>query len=137
MSNQGFEVYSKQLNELIDKLQQAEVGSDDVLKIVKALNKPGGGKDVESWFSRARDKALRTRDVLAASIFVLFIGIMGMVASANGVPAGNIGLCALISSAALLVCCIMSALYFHRKANSIDRRLDRILPTLNSYWESA
>jgi hypothetical protein len=137
MRNQGFEVYSRQLNELIDKLQQADVGSDDVVKIVKALNKPEGSKDIESWFSRARDKALRTRDVLAASIFVLFIGIMGMIASANGTPAGNIGLSALISSAVLLVCCIMSAFYYHRKADSIDRRLDRILPALNSYWKSA
>jgi hypothetical protein len=137
MRNQGFEVYSKQLNELIEKLQQAHVGNDDVVKIVKTLNKPEGGKDIESWFSRARDKALRTRDVLAASIFVLFIGIMGMIASANGIPAGNIGLSALISSAALLVCCIMSALYYHKKADSIDRRLDSILPVLNSYWESA
>jgi hypothetical protein len=136
MPSQEFQVPSR-LNELIDKLQQAGLGSGDVLKIVKALNKPEGGKDVESWFNRSRDKALRTRDVLSASVFVLFIGIMGMIASANGIPAGNIGLSALISSAVLLICCIMSAFYYHRKADSIDRRLDAVLTIMNSYWRSA
>jgi len=75
--------------------------------------------------------------VLAGSVFVLFIGIMGMIASPNGIPAGDIGLSALASSIALLICCIMSAFYFHRKADSVDRRLDRVLPILSSYWESA
>ncbi len=137
MRNQAFEVYSKRLNELIEKLQQADLGSDEVLQVVQALNKPEGIRDIDSWFSRARDKAFRTRDLLAASVFVLFIGIMGMIASANGIPAGNIGLSALVSSAALLICCITSAFYYHRKASSIDRRLDRVRPVLNSYWESA
>ncbi|HEY6314784.1 MAG TPA: hypothetical protein VIY52_28835 [Streptosporangiaceae bacterium] len=137
MTNQAVEMYSRRLNELIEKLQQAGLRSDEVLKIVKALNKSEGGKDIESWFSRAREKALRTRDVLSGSVFVLFIGIMGMITSANGIPAGDIGLSALVSSAALLVCCILSAFYFHKKANSIDRRLDRVLPILSSYWESA
>lgn len=137
MRNQAFEVYSRRLNELINKLQQAGLGSDEVLKIVKALNKSEGGQDIDFWFSRARDKALGTRNVLAASVFVLFIGIMGMIASANGIPAGDIGLSALISSAVLLVCCVMSAVYYDRKADSIDRRLDRVRPILDSYRESA
>jgi hypothetical protein len=44
MRNQAFEVYSRRLNELINKLQQAGLGSDEVLKIVKALNKSEGGR---------------------------------------------------------------------------------------------
>jgi hypothetical protein len=137
MRNQAVEVYSRRLNELIERLQQAGLRSDEVLNIVKALNKFEGDKDIESWFSRAREKALRTRDVLAGSVFVLFIGIMGMITSANGIPAGDIGLSALASSTTLLICCILSAFHFHRKADSIDRTIDRVLPILSSYWKSA
>lgn len=135
MRNQAVEVYSRRLNELIEKLQQEGLRSDEVLKIIKVLNKPEGGTDIESWFNRAREKALRTRDVLSGSVFVLFIGVMTMINSANGIPAGNIGLSALASSATLLICCIMSAFHFHRKADLIDRRLERVLPILISYWE--
>jgi hypothetical protein len=136
MRNQEIEVYSRQLNELIDKLQQEGLRADEILKIVKALIESLGTKDIESSFNRAREKALRARDVFALSVFVLFIGIMTMIASPNGIPAGDVGLSALASSAALLICCILSVLYFHRKADSIDRRLDRVLPILSSYWES-
>jgi len=130
-------MYSRRLNELIERLQQAGLRSDEVLKIVKVLNKSEGNEDIKSWFSRSREKALGTRNVLVGSVFVLFIGIMGMITQANGIPAGDIGLSALASSIALLICCIMAAFYFYRKADSIDRRLDRVLPILSSYWESA
>ena len=86
MRNQAIEVYSRRLNELIEKLQQAGLGADEVLKIVKALIESEGPKDIESWFNRARDKAFRARDVLGGSVFVLFIGIMTMIASSNGIP---------------------------------------------------
>jgi hypothetical protein len=137
MRNQAIEVYSRRLNELIEKLLQAGLRADEVLKIVKALDESEGPKDIESWFNRAREKALRARDVFGGSVFVLFIGIMTMIASSNGIPAGDVGLSALASSTALLICCTLSVLYFQRKADSIDRRLDRVLPILSSYWESA
>jgi hypothetical protein len=136
MRNQAIEVYSRRLNELIEKLQQEGLRADEVLKIVKALNESEGTKEIEPWFNRAREKAFRARDVLAGGVFVLFIGIMTMIVSSNGIPAGDVGLSALASSSALLICCILSVIYFHRKADSIDRRLERVLPILSSYWES-
>lgn len=137
MRDRAVEVYSRRLDELIEKLQQAGLRSDEVLKIVQVLNKSEGDKDIESWFNRAREKALRTRDVLTGSVFVLFVGIMTMIAATNGIPAGDVGLGAVVSSTALLICCILSAVYFDRKADSIEHRLDRILPILRSYRESA
>ncbi len=56
MRNQAVEVYSRRLDELIERLQQAGLRSDEVLKIVKALNKSEGNEDIKSWFSRAREK---------------------------------------------------------------------------------
>jgi hypothetical protein len=112
MHNQTLKDYSTQLGELIDKL-------------LDELRQANLGKD---------DKAVETRNMLAASVFVLFIGIMGMIGSANGIPPGDIGLSAVTSSAALLTCCILSVFYYHRKAASIDRKLERVLPALDSYW---
>lgn len=137
MRDQAVKMYSRRLNELIEKLQQAGLRSDEVLKIVQVLNKSEGNKDIESWFNRAREKALRTRDVLIGSVFVLFAGIMTMIAPPNGIPTGDVGLSAVASSTALLICCILSAFYFDRKADSIERRLDRVLPILRSYRGSA
>jgi hypothetical protein len=137
MRDQAVEMYSRRLNELIEKLQQEGLRSDEVLKIVRVLNESDGNKDIELWFSRAREKALRTGDVFTGSVFVIFVGIMTMIASPNGIPAGDVGLSALASSTALLICCLLSAFYFRRKADSIERRLDRVLPILNSYRESA
>ena len=138
MHNQTLKDYSTQLGELIDKLldelRQANLGKDEVLKIVKTCNKPEDRTTIISWFSNTRDKAVETRNMLAASVFVLFIGIMGMIGSANGIPPGDIGLSAVVSSAALLTCCILSVFYFHQKAASIDRKLERVLPALDSYW---
>ena len=135
MPDQTFEIYSKRLTELIDKLSQIGLGSEEVLKVVKALNKPGGDEDIDSWFNRARDKALGIGYVLIGSFFVLFIGIMGMIASANGIPAGQIGLSAFISSVTLLACCVIAAVHYIKKATSIDRKLEQVRSAISSYRE--
>ncbi len=137
MHNQPVDKHSRRLNELIERLQQADLHGDEVVNIVKALDKPGIDADIKSRFDRARENALNIRNMLAASFFVLFIGIMGMIAQANGLPTGTIGLSAFASSAALLVCCIFSAIHFHRKAHSIELRQDRVLYILSSYRELA
>src|SRR5690348_14280042 len=46
MSDQAFEIYSKRLNELIDRLSQIGLGSKDVIKVVKALNDPEGDMSI-------------------------------------------------------------------------------------------
>lgn len=137
MPDRAFEIYSRRIYELIDKLEQIGLSSREVLKVVKALNQPEGINDIISWFNRKRDKALNIMYVLLAGIFVLFIGIMDMITPTNGMPIGNFSLSAFISSTVLLVCCISSALYYRNKANSIDRRLEQILPVLDSYRKSS
>lgn len=136
MPERAFEIHSRRITELIDKLEQIGLNSREVVKIVKALNSVDGNNDIIPWFNSRRDRALNTMLVHLAGVFVLFIGIMGMMASANGVPTGNFGLSAFISSASLLTCCIISALYYLSKANSIDHRLEQILPVLDSYRKS-
>jgi|SRR6185437_2334716 len=137
MVDRAFERYSRRMYDLIVKLEQIGLSSREVVRIVKGLNNGEGNSSITSWFSRRRDRALRIRDVFLAGAFVIFIGIAGMLVTLNGAPGGDIGLSAFITSAALLICCIIATLYYLNKANSIDRRLDQVHPILASYRKSS
>jgi transcriptional regulator with XRE-family HTH domain len=133
--HQEFEIYSKRLDELIEKLSQIRLSKKELRKVLKAIGKPGGREDIDSWFSRRRDVARGIFYVLSGGFFVLFSAIMAIIASAKGIPAGEVGFGAFISPVALLACCIISAVYCYWKASSIDRKREQVRAAIDAYRE--
>jgi hypothetical protein len=135
MNDQALEMYSKRLSELIDKIGQIRLDSEETLKVLKSLNDPEGDKELDSWFGRRRDRALGIGRTLIGGAFVLFAAMMGMIYSGNGIPPGRIGLGVLISSATLVACCSISVVHYFRKAGSMDRKLEQVRSAIRSYRE--
>jgi hypothetical protein len=133
---QVFEISSRRLSELIYKLEQARLGSKEVLKVLKALDKADGPKEIESWYSRRRETANGMVFVLLASAAVLWVGIATMMALADRIPPGNYGLSAFISCVVLLVSCIPAMFYYSKKAESMDRKREQVTAILDSYRKS-
>jgi len=136
MPRQVLEISHKRISELIYKLEQARLGSKEVLKVLKALDRADGPKEIESWYSRRRETANGMVFTLLASAAVLWVGIATMVATTDRIPAGNYGLVAFISCVVLLVSCMPAMLYCARKAESLDRRREQVAAILDSYRES-
>ena len=134
-SHQESEKYSKRLSELTRRLSQIRLGKKELFEVLKAIGKPEGREDIDSWFSRARDRALGIFHALIEGIIVLFCTIAAMVASASGIPAGGIGFAAFISLVALLACCIISAVHYCTKAGSKDRKREQVRAAIDAYRE--
>lgn len=136
MPRQVLEVSHRRLNELICKLEQARLGSKEVLKVLKALNRPDGPKVIESWYNHRRDTANGMVYALLASVAVLWVGIATMTASTDRIPAGDYGLSAFISCLVLLASCVAAMFYYAKKADSLDRKREQVAAILESYRKS-